>query len=84
MKGGRASPAIRPPLTAPTAAPAATPASAATAAEPVAFMLRAVTTDAKAIAEPTERSIPPERITKVMPRAQTPTMTDCVRIVFAL
>ena len=54
MKGGRASPAIRPPLTAPTAAPAATPASAATAAEPVAFMVRAVTTDAKAIAEPTE------------------------------
>ena len=36
-----------------------------------------LTTEQKAIFDPAERSIPPVMITRVIPIAATPTMTDC-------
>ena len=47
-------------------------------------MIDAVTTVVRAICDPTDRSMPPEMITYVMPSAATPTITLCVRIVFRL
>ena len=58
------------PLSAPTAAPAAVPASSP-GRSPYSLTLMA-TTPPRATTEPTERSMPPVMITKVMPSATRP------------
>jgi hypothetical protein len=47
-------------------------------------MTRPPTTVASASTEPTERSMPPSRMTKVMPTAMTVLMEICVRMLVRL
>ena len=60
------------PLKAPPATPTRTPATIASGSGRPALKLKPMVTDTSAISEPTERSIPPVRMTKVMPSATSP------------
>ena len=72
------------PFSAPKSAPDATPPSADRAGPMPARSITAVITDASAMTEPTDRSMPPLTITRVIPVAPSPTMTVWVATVFKL
>lgn len=72
---------IRSPINAPKAQPITnTSGNASSGERPKSPITFARNTPVKAITEPTERSIPPERITKVMPTAIIPRKALSVRI----
>ena len=75
MNGGRRTFAIRTPFVSPSAVAAPTPATSE-AIIPLADTF-AATTPATATREPTDRSIPPVRITTVIPSATSPSMLFC-------
>jgi hypothetical protein len=75
MNGVILSVATSAPLSAPHRAPAAIPASAATRGPWPARAALAVTTVTSATTEPTERSMPPCTMTRVMPTAHSATTT---------
>ena len=75
MKGTTRKRVINSPLSNPNRAQTNTAVTAAARGpNPVLFNNQAITTVPRATTEPTERSIPPEMITSVMPRAAIPTM----------
>ena len=65
---------------APTSAPVATAAPMAHAGEPPSRSTTAVTTPARAMTDPTERSMPPLTMMKVIPMAPRPTMSVWARM----
>ena len=93
MNGTTRKPEIKAPLIAPQSPPSRIPASIAagsticqsrTAAGTLGcsrFTRTAMPTVTSATVEPTERSIPPEIMMIVMPRAAVPTITVCTAIV---
>ena len=84
MNGERRSPAINPPLAAPMSAPVPTTAAAATQELCPAVSSLAPTTELKATAAPTLRSMPPLTMIMVMPTAPRATITVWVRMMAAL
>ena len=74
MNGTTLSRVTSAPLSAPQPTPAAMPASAASTGGAPARRTAAITTVASAMIAPTERSMPPDTITMVMPSAATATM----------
>ncbi len=80
MKGGSLKPAIRPPLIAPQTRPVTSPAgrpSQPSQSEPGSLETTSATIAAAARIEPTERSMPEVRMTKVMPAASTTLIDAC-------
>src|SRR5712691_4659516 len=77
MKAGRRPLVISMPFTRPQVPPTAMPAAMAAPVGQPARNAAASTTPASASSEPTERSMPPERITKVIPTAITALMLVC-------
>lgn len=75
---------ISAPLINPSSALAATPASMASGTETACCSSCAVITDESAMLAPTERSMPPLTITKVIPIAHSPTITVCAAMVWKL
>ena len=75
MKGTTIRRVMSTPLSSPRSAPAPTPARAALGADPTCFMTNAAITEDSAMLAPTDRSMPPLTMTKVMPIAESPTMT---------
>jgi hypothetical protein len=65
----------------PTSPPIRIPIETATAVDHPALMPRAVITPVKAIADPTDKSIPPLMMIMVMPMAPIDTMTVCAKTV---
>ena len=77
MKGGNPIPAINAPLATPNTAPVIRPAKTASMPNEGSFDTISATMAATARMEPTERSIPPVRMTKVMPAASTVLIAAC-------
>ena len=81
IKAGIFSASISSPINAPKAQPITSTSGNATSGDipqkPIALARK---TPVKAITDPTDRSIPPERITKVMPTAMIPRKALSVRI----
>ena len=77
MNGGRRPSAITSPLASPHAAPTASAAPTAAGAGQPAFNAAASTTPENATSDPTERSIPPDTMTNVMPTATIALMEVC-------
>jgi len=75
INGTTRSRVIARPFTKPTAPPTMIPAPRATLVDHPALIPRAVITPVSAMAEPTERSIPPLIMIIVMPMAPMPTIT---------
>ena len=73
MKGVTLRRVTRKPVKRPHKAPVAIPRKAAAKGDTPEAIKRAITTVHKAIVEPTERSIPPEMMIKVIPSAAIPT-----------
>ena len=84
MKGAMRSLATKRPQAVPLAAAAPTPASTATPGPEPARRVAATTTVVNATTEPTDRSMPPLTMTRVMPTAHSPTTVVCRAIVDAL
>ena len=74
MNGCSPSRAMPQPLTTPASAPRAITAGIVTASGQPASSMIAITTAVSASSEPTDRSMPPVRITNVIPTARTPTI----------
>ena len=77
MNGGSRSLAVNSPLTHPSAAPAARAQPHASGAGNPDFAAEAATSEESASTLPTDRSIPPVRMTTVMPSETTPMIDDC-------
>ena len=77
MKGTTRSEVIASPLTKPTRPPTIIPPSSATLGGQECLSARAVTTLVKAMFDPTERSIPPLMMIRVMPIAPSATIMVC-------
>ncbi|MNN61995.1 hypothetical protein D3C81_1772610 [compost metagenome] len=72
--------AVKYPLIKPAIYPTAAPVSMAnTGGMPALVSMTEITPDSASV-DPTERSIPPVRITKVIPAARIAVMEDCFRI----
>jgi hypothetical protein len=83
MNGTMRSRVTSAPIASPTTAPTATPPRPATSGPTRArSSSHATTTVASAMVDPTDRSIPPATITRVMPSAAMPTMVDCRAMVW--
>ncbi len=67
------------PLSAPNAAPTAMPTRMAMGAGIASRISNAATTAARLMRDPTERSMPPETISRVMPQATIASTLDCRR-----
>ena len=80
MKGWRPPKATKAPLTAPQMAPSASPATTAKIGGTPATINVADRTAESAAVGPTERSMPPEMMTSVIPRATQALMLDCCRM----
>ena len=81
MNGGSLALAMRVPLMMPTRAPAANADRRPSGSgRPRVAETRPITTEAKVMAVPTDRSIPPVMITKVTPTASTPLTAVAVRM----
>jgi hypothetical protein len=80
MNGGSRPAVIISPLASPAAAPTARPATIANPiGHPASANVHAVTTLPSASTDPTDRSMPPEMITEVIPRARMARMEICWR-----
>src|SRR6185295_9066125 len=77
MNAGRRPFVMRRPFTSPLAPPTPSPARMAAGTGQPPCSAQASTTPESASSEPTDRSIPPERITNVIPRAMTALMLVC-------
>ena len=73
MKGVTLRRVTRKPVSNPHSEPVTTPNRAAVRGENPAVSMRAITTVQRAMVEPTDRSIPPEMMTIVIPSAAIPT-----------
>jgi hypothetical protein len=80
MNGGTLSLETRAPFTNPIALPIVSPINTARAGGYPPFIKPAVTQELKAIIDPTDKSIPPVRITKVIPAAIIALKDDCLII----
>ena len=78
IKGGISHTATKKPFTAPHPMPTARAAGMATPALPVDSRIPEARTPASPRMEPTERSIPPVRMTKVMPHPTIPATVICL------
>ena len=84
MKGVIASPAIAEPLMRPMAPPEAITSATTAAVENPCLIRRAPTTLVRAMLEPTDRSMPPLTMMRVMPRAPTATITVWMKMILKL
>jgi len=84
MKGVMRSPAIAAPLARPMSPPAATPAATTAAGLQPRWIRSAPTTLVSAMAEPTDRSMPPLMMTMVIPSEPIATITVWVKIILKL
>ena len=84
MNGCSPASATSPPLTSPHAMPSSRPAATHTTIGTPAAIMVAETTAASAAVGPTERSIPPEMMTSVMPIAMHALIDDCWRMLTRL
>ena len=81
MNGATFKRVIKFPLAKPVSAPAAVAARIATSGPLPPTSTKATMTDVMATIEPTDRSMPPRMMTRVMPRAAVPTIAVCRAIV---